>query len=92
MQVSKAGKIVAVAGLVALAVALMIYSTIRLPQVSCEVCIEFQGQSKCRSASGATREDAIRTATDNACAYISSGMAAGIQCGNTPPSRTTCNP
>lgn len=50
-----------------------------------EVCMEFRGQSACRTAAGPTREEAIRTATDNACALLASGMTDTIQCGRTPP-------
>lgn len=50
-----------------------------------EVCMEFRGRTVCRPAAGPTREDAIRTATDNACALLASGMADSIQCGHTPP-------
>ncbi len=50
-----------------------------------EVCMEFRGQTICRAASGPTRAEAVRTATDNACGLLASGMTDTIQCGNTPP-------
>lgn len=50
-----------------------------------EVCIEFRGRTACRTAAGPTREDAVRTATDNACALLASGMADTMQCGRMPP-------
>lgn len=50
-----------------------------------EVCMEFRGQTVCRTASGPTRAEAVRTATDNACGLLASGMTDTIQCGNTPP-------
>lgn len=83
---------IAFAALAALALALIVYSSFRQSQVSCEVCISYAGTSQCRTASGTTREEAIRTATNNACTYISSGMSDSIRCGNTPPSRVTCDP
>lgn len=61
------------------------YSSKQQSQHRVEVCMEFQGRTNCRTASGPTQEQALRTATDNACALISSGMTDSIACGNTPP-------
>jgi len=47
-----------------------------------EVCIEFQGRSACRTAGAATEQGALRTAQENACAQISSGVTDSMQCGN----------
>jgi len=46
-----------------------------------EVCVEFQGQSACRTAAAATEQGALRTAQENACALISSGVTDSMQCG-----------
>ncbi len=73
------------------AAAAIVWSTMRQAGPSCEVCITYRGSTQCRTAAGATREDAVRVATDNACAFISSGMAEGIQCGNTPPDSVRCD-
>ncbi len=61
------------------------YSSKQQSQFRVEVCMEFQGRSDCRTASGPTEQQALRTATENACALISSGMTDSIACGNTPP-------
>jgi hypothetical protein len=79
--------IVVVFGLAFLAI--MYTSTRNLSAYRVEVCIQFNGREACRTASGATREAAQRTATDNACALIASGMSDGIACSNTPPSKVT---
>jgi len=50
-----------------------------------EVCVEFQGRSACRTAAAATEQGALRTAQENACALISSGVTDSIQCGNSRP-------
>ncbi len=50
-----------------------------------EVCQEHRGRTACRTAAGPTREEAIRTATDNACALLASGMTDSMQCSATPP-------
>ena len=50
-----------------------------------EVCQEYRGRTVCRTAAGPTREEAVRTAIDNACALLASGMTDSMQCGATPP-------
>jgi hypothetical protein len=54
-----------------------------------KVCMEYQGREECRTASGDTKEHALRTATDNACALIASGMTDSIACTNTVPKKIT---
>lgn len=63
----------------------MYTSTRNLSAHRVEVCIEFRGQQACRAASAATPEMARRTATDNACAFLASGMSDSIACTNTTP-------
>lgn len=79
----KTGWIVAAVAIAFLA--LMIYSSMDLGGYRVEVCKEFQGRSACRTAAGATEETALRTASDNACALISSGMTDSIACQSTSP-------
>ena len=50
-----------------------------------EVCVEFQGRNSCRTAAAATEQGALRTAQENACALISSGVTDSIQCGSSQP-------
>jgi len=57
---------------------------------SCEVCITFHGAQACREAVGRDRNEAVRTATDNACAFLASGMTDSVACQNTPPDAVTC--
>ena len=66
-------------------VAVVVYLSLHLGQVKVEVCMEFRGRSNCGTAAAPTEEEAVRTATDNACATISSGMTDSIACSNTPP-------
>ena len=63
----------------------LVYSTMGLQGYSCEVCITFNGRTNCAKASGTSREEAQRTATDTACAPITGGMSETIACSNTPP-------
>jgi len=50
-----------------------------------EVCMGFQGRTACKVASGETREEALRTATDNACALIAFGVTDSGACGRSQP-------
>lgn len=63
----------------------VIYTTIGTARFRCEVCVSFRGRSACRTASAPTEEDALRTATENACAQIASGVTDSMACENTPP-------
>jgi hypothetical protein len=63
----------------------VVYSSLGLNQFRCEVCVEFHGQTACATASGSTREEAQRTATDTACGQVSSGMTDTMACGQIPP-------
>lgn len=83
---------IVLAALAAAVVVLIIYSTLSQASVSCEVCISYEGAAQCRTASGTTREEAIRTATTNACTFLSSGMSDSIRCSNTPPTSVACEP
>lgn len=67
----------------------VVYSSMGLRKFTYEVCMEFQGRTNCAVASGTTSEEAIRTATDTACAIISAGMTESIQCSRTPPKSVT---
>ena len=54
-----------------------------------EVCIAFQGHTECRTARAATHNEALRTATDNACTLMASGQSEFERCRNTPPTKVT---
>lgn len=45
-----------------------------------EVCMAFQGRSNCSTASGASRDEAQRTATHAACTLIASGVTDSQAC------------
>ena len=66
-------------------IGLLAYLTIGQKQIRVEVCVEFNGRQNCRIAAGPTEEQAIRTATDNACATIASGMTESMTCGRSRP-------
>ncbi|HXV74737.1 MAG TPA: hypothetical protein VD788_00330 [Candidatus Polarisedimenticolaceae bacterium] len=78
-------------GFAAATVGVLVFAMLGQAQVECEVCITFHGRTQCRQAAGPDRESAIRTATDNACAFLAAGMSDSISCANTPPDVVTCD-
>jgi hypothetical protein len=66
-------------------VGMVVYSSIGSDPFRCEACMTYMGRSACRTASGRTEELARRTAIENACAQIASGVTESQQCVNTPP-------
>jgi hypothetical protein len=63
----------------------LIYSSMNLSKAKVEVCMEFNGRQHCAIASGQTEDFALRTATSNACALISSGVGDTIACERKTP-------
>ena len=68
---------------VALVIGAVVYTTMTssTKRYRVEVCVEFQGRTACRTAAAATEQQALRTAQDNACAQIASGVTDSMQCG-----------
>jgi hypothetical protein len=65
--------------------AVLIFTTIGTNKFRCEVCITFNGRTACRTAAASTEAQAARTATENACAQIASGVTDSMACESTPP-------
>jgi hypothetical protein len=68
---------------------LLVYSTLTLGGTRVEVCMQFRGQQSCRTASGSSREQAQRTALQNACAEIASGVTDSLACERSEPVKIT---
>ena len=68
----------------------VVWSSFQVNAVECEVCLRFDGRDMCRTASAATQNEALRSATDNACALLTSGMTNTIRCHNVDPVKTEC--
>ena len=68
---------------------LVLYSTLGNAKHRCEVCVSYQGRQACRTAAAATQEQAERTAKENACAQIASGVTDSIACDNSTPISVT---
>jgi len=56
----KAGVVGGIFGM--LLVGLVVYLSLGFDQQKCEVCMDFQGQTQCHTASGANEPTAIQTA------------------------------
>ena len=82
----------AIAGIVFVAVTLaaIFYLTMHLEQYECEVCMEFEGRKKCLTVQGESEQQAMQTAKDNACSFITNGRAESLRCSQTPPATTQC--
>lgn len=74
-------------GFVALIVGAILYTSLAgsNSKYRVEICITFQGRTECRTARASTRNEALRTATDNACTLMSGGQSEFERCRNTPP-------
>ncbi len=78
--------------LAAATLALVVFGVLSSFAHECEVCVTFHGRTACRRAAGSTAEEALRTAQDNACAFVASGMTETVGCTTRPAASTTCNP
>lgn len=66
------------------------YLSMGLNQYTCEVCVSFNGREQCRKAAGEQQATAVQTAHDNACAFLVASKTDGFLCGQTRPTRVTC--
>lgn len=71
-------------------VAFLAYTSLTPQQVSCEVCMTFNGGDRCAKASGPDRKTASETAQTAACGPLARGMDATIACSRTEPRSTSC--
>ncbi len=85
---SKGTILAIVFGIVVLAI--IIYQTLGLRQYECEVCVELDGRTKCVTTKGQDEQQAMQTAKDSACSFISNGRAETIRCSQKPPTSTNC--
>jgi hypothetical protein len=86
MRPSKRPIIVGVA-IVVIILAVLVYSSMNLAQHRVEACMAFGGNTNCRTASGSTIAFATRTAIQNACAGVASGVTDSIACEQSAPVR-----
>jgi hypothetical protein len=68
----------------------VVYSSLQVGSVRCEVCIPFEGREACRAVDGASEHDALMAARTNACAQIASGVTQTMACERAPASKSAC--
>jgi len=68
----------------------VVFRSMSIPKIECEVCITYDGEQQCRKASSDTHQMAMQSATTAACATLAGGMTDSIRCQNTTPDRATC--
>jgi hypothetical protein len=71
-------------------VGFVVLSSMQIGATTCEVCMEFQGRSKCRTVGAKTTDEARRGAVDNACAFISGGVTDRMACSREIPVSEKC--
>ena len=75
--------------IIAVVLALMVYSSMDLTSHRVEVCIAFKGETRCKTASGATEQNAIREAVENACGEMAGGVTETLACQGSEPTKLT---
>ena len=73
-------------------IAFLVYSTLEVQRVECTVTVDFQGERRTATASGATEASATEQAQTAACGPLVSGMDESIACSRRPPTALQCRP
>ena len=81
----------AVLAVAALFIAALFFATGREAAVECEVCLEFDGGTVCRTGSAADRIGAQRGAVSAACTVLAAGITQRMECDRTPPRSVKCS-
>lgn len=71
-------------------VALLTWSTLSAQKVTCNVCVEFNGQRNCAKASHENQPEAERAAQTTACGPLAHGMNETIACENREAVSKSC--
>ncbi|HYL37601.1 MAG TPA: hypothetical protein VEV17_16925 [Bryobacteraceae bacterium] len=66
-------------------VIILAYSSMHPVKYRVEVCVAYQGRTECRIASADTKEHALRSAQNNACGLMVSGVTETMQCEHLDP-------
>ena len=74
-----------------LLLAALVWATQQEAAIECTVCMDYEGGSACRTASGSTHEATLRGAVTSACSVLSKGVTRGLACDRTPPRSVSCN-
>jgi hypothetical protein len=72
--------------------ALEVHSPLEEQRVECTVTVDFQGQQRTATASGASEESAGEQAQTAACGPLVQGMDESIACSRRPATSRQCRP
>jgi hypothetical protein len=75
---------------VVVVLAVVVYTTMGNSRYSCEVDVIFHGRQARGKAAASTQAQAERTATENACAQIASGVTESMACESTQMKQAFC--
>lgn len=70
-------------------VALVLYSTMAGVRRRVRVCMAYNGRTACKTVAARSEESAIRSAVNNACADITSGVTEVMGCEGSKPESVT---
>ena len=76
--------------IVLLVMGYLVYDSMARVGHACEICVDFNGGSRCARGAGATEAEARRGAQTAACGVLAQGMDESIRCDNTPPRTSHC--
>ena len=71
-------------------IGVVVWTSLDVGAVRCEVCITFEGRQACRAVDGATADEARQSAINNKCARLASGVTQTMACERTPPTKMEC--
>ena len=89
---SKTAKVLLTVAALAALLGTFTYLTMSPNEVTCEVCMEFRGNTECRKATAKNREEAEVAAASTACSLISGGVTDGMACRSATPQKVSCIP
>jgi hypothetical protein len=70
---------------------LAIFAVRGVKRINCKVCVTYEQHTVCRTGSGRSREDAVKSAQRSCCAELASGMTESIKCENLKPDSIDCD-
>jgi len=70
---------------IAVVLIVLVYTTLGNDRYKCQVCVVFNGRESCKTAAASSQEQAQRTATENACAEVASGVTDSMACESRTP-------
>lgn len=73
-------------------IAFLLYSTLEVQRFECSVTVDFQGERRTATASGATEASATEQAQTAACGPLVQGMDESIACSRRQPRAVQCRP